>query len=365
MAEQAHERRTHMEAEIVSQPHVWKKALSAVASDQQLQEICEHVPADADWLFIGCGSSYYIAQAAAAMFVFLGLHARAVPASDLLLYPSLVLDHRNRPQVPVLISRSGKTSEILQAGELLERKRGIRTIGITCSPGQPLEKISSFILKTLAADEQSTVMTRSFTSMLLGLQLLGAKVAHNRGLGAALEALPDQMEPVLPRVHSAIRDFVRERHFADYVVLAQGPLMGVAQECALKITESSVSYAQCFHTLEFRHGPKSIVSRDVLCVLLLSDAGYDAELEMLKEIKDLGGSALAVANRLDARAKKAADLSIELGLSVPEVARFAAYVTCGQLLGLHTGLQKGLNPDEPRNLSRVVVLNSTIQEPRA
>lgn len=351
----------HMRSEILSQPQVWHQALKTVAANPRLEEICEQVTSDAEWLFIGCGSSYYIAQAAAATFNFLGLQARAIPASDLLLYSSLVLDHRGRPQVPVLISRSGRTSEILQAGELLEKERDIRTIGITCSANQPLEKLARFTFSILAADEQSTVMTRSFTSMLLALQYFGARLARNAALRAALETLPTGMAAAPEQMDREIRTFVNERQFSDYVFLAQGPLVGIANECTLKVMESSSSYAQSFRTLEFRHGPKSIVGREVLTAFLLSEDGYDAEVEMLEEVKELGGTTLAIiGDRLDGRAKKAADLHIELALSVPEIARLVAYAPAGQLLGLYTGLKKGLNPDEPRNLSRVVVLNSAV-----
>lgn len=350
----------HMRAEILSQPEVWEQALKAVAANPRIEEICEQVTSEAEWLFIGCGSSYYIAQAAAATFTFLGLHARAVPASDLLLYTTLVLEYRGRPQVPVLISRSGRTSEILQAGELLEKQRGIRTIGITCSAGQPLEDLARFTVSILAADERSTVMTRSFTSMLIALQYLGTRVARNAALCEALEALPAQMAPALEHMEQKIRSFIHDQEFTDYVFLAQGPLVGIANECTLKVMESSSSYAQSFRTLEFRHGPKSIVSREVLIGFLLSEDGADAEIEMLEEVKELGGRTLAVGNRLEARVKKVADLPIELALTVPEIARLTAYVLAGQLLGLHVGLKKGLNPDEPRNLSRVVILNSAV-----
>ena len=257
-----------MRAEILSQPEVWQHALKAVGSNPQLEEIAGSVPAEAEWLLIGCGSSYYIAQVAAATFTHLGLHARAVPASDLLLYPALVLEHRGRPQVPVLISRSGRTSEILQAGELLEKQRGIRTIGITCSQGQPLEKAAHTTLTILAADEQSTVMTRSFTSMLLGLQYLGARVARNTAISKALESLAAQMAGP-KQIEQTLAKFVREHDFSNYVFLGQGPLAGIANECTLKVMESSSSYAQSFRTLEFRHGPKSIVSPDVLTAFLL------------------------------------------------------------------------------------------------
>ena len=71
-----------------------------------------------------------------------------------------------------------------------------------------------------------------------------------------------------------IQQFVAQHDFADYVCLGQGPFYGLACEYALKVTEMSVSYAQSFHTLEFRHGPKSIVSPQTLLIFLLSEAGY-------------------------------------------------------------------------------------------
>ena len=78
---------------------------------------------------------------------------------------------------------------------------------------------------------------------------------------------------------------------------------------------------------------------------------------MLIEMKKLRSPALIVANVVDTRARKAADFSIELGLDTPEYARVAAYTIWGQLVGVYTGLKKGLNPDSPKNLTRAVILD--------
>jgi glucosamine--fructose-6-phosphate aminotransferase (isomerizing) len=112
-----------------------------------------------------------------------------------------------------------------------------------------------------------------------------------------------------------------------------------------------------FHSLEFRHGPKSIVRPETLITFLISESSYAVELELLEEMKKLGAATMVIANRLDARAENAADFAIELGLRVPEYARPAAYTIWGQLYGLYNGIKKGLNPDTPRNLTRVVVLD--------
>ena len=109
--------------------------------------------------------------------------------------------------------------------------------------------------------------------------------------------------------------------FADYVFLGQGPFYGVANEAMLKVKEMSCSYAQCFHTLEFRHGPKSIVSPETLVTFLLSETGYEAGREVLGEVKGLGGVTLAITNCADALARRSADFLVELNLDVPEYAR--------------------------------------------
>ena len=119
----------------------------------------------------------------------------------------------------------------------------------------------------------------------------------------------------------------------------------------------SISYAQNFHTLEFRHGPKSVVSEKTLIGFLLSETSYAEELSVLEEVKRLGGTTLVVTNHADARTRAAADLLFDLDSDVPEVARVPLFLLPGQLMGLYTGLKKGFDPDAPRNLSRVVVLD--------
>ena len=343
--------------EILSQPRCWRDCLSALETDGQLERIQEQIAPEAEWLFIGCGSSYYIAQAAAASWTALtGRHARAIPASELLLFPDLILTDPSLCQ-PVLISRSGYTSEVLRAADYLERKKNVRTLAISCVTDQPLEKITTATLYLLHADEKSTVMTRSFTSMLLGLQALAASVAQNQNFTLALRRLPGPAQAALDHMNPRIRDFVGSMEFEDYVFLAQGPLVGLAAEAQLKVKEMSCSYAQAYHTLEFRHGPKAIVSPKTLLTFLLSERAYEAELEVLQETKELGATTAVVTNVADPRARDSADLLLELNLDVPEFARLAAYAFAGQLLGLYTGLQKGHDPDTPRNLSRVVILN--------
>jgi glutamine---fructose-6-phosphate transaminase (isomerizing) len=345
----------HTLSEIFSQPRCWSTCLAKLQASAEFHSAVEMSRATADWIFVGCGTSYYLSQAAASTFNYFNLPARAVPASDLLLYPALTL-HPERDYIPVVISRSGRTSEAIRAAQMLEKDRNLRTIAITCADGQPLEEACTVTMKLLDADEQSTVMTRSFTSMLLALQYLAATISVNNAFRDALVELPHQVEPLLTTMAERLRHFADSRSFSDFVFLAQGPLFGIASECMLKITESSCSYAQVFHSLEFRHGPKSIASPETLIVFLMSETSYAAEIELLEEMTALGAPSIVIANHVDKKAQSLSDLAIELRLQSPEFARSAAFVICGQLYGVYYGLKKGLNPDSPKNLSRVVEL---------
>jgi len=342
-------------AEILSEPATWESCLETLEQSGELQSLNEKLPRNIEWVFVGCGSSFYLAQAAAASWSILtGEKSRALPASEITLFPQLFLGMCQ----PVLITRSGYTSEVLQAAEYLETKLHLQTLAITCSTGTPVEKIASHYIKLTAADEKSTVMTRSFTSMLITLQSLAAIRGKRGEFLEALGRLPDQVAGRLNTIHSTIKSLAESRTFAHYVFLGQGPFFGIAQECMLKVKEMSCSYAQCFHTLEFRHGPKAIVSPETLVTFIISETGFAAEVQVLEEIKKLGGTTLAISNVCDSPIRRSADYSVELSLDVPETARAAASVIPGQLLGFYTGIKKGLNPDEPRNLSRVVMLET-------
>ncbi len=345
----------HTIAEILSEPATWRSCLEFTENSPTVQSLNEKLPGNVEWAFIGCGSSFYLAQAAAASWTILtGEKSRAFPASEITLYPQLF----PVPCQPVLITRSGHTSEILQAAEYLETSLNLRTLAITCGTDTPIQKIASHCISLPFADEKSTVMTRSFTSMLLTLQSLAAIRGDRRGFLDQLRDLPDEVAERIGAIHSTIKSLVNTRNFADYVFLGQGPFFGIAQESMLKVKEMSCSYAQCFHTLEFRHGPKAIVSPETLITFIISESGFDAEAAVLEEIKKLGGTTLVVSNAGNSTIARAADYFVELSLDVPETARAAACVIPGQLLGFCTGMKKGLNPDEPRNLSRVVMLEA-------
>jgi len=82
---------SHTLSEILSQPQTWRQCLAKLSTSAELQAATRMARGGAEWTFVGCGTSYYLAVAAASAFNALGLAARAIPASEVLLYPWLAL----------------------------------------------------------------------------------------------------------------------------------------------------------------------------------------------------------------------------------------------------------------------------------
>ncbi len=348
---------SHTWKEILSQPAVWRAVIAEISASPLIGKILEESTGKREWIFIGCGTSFYLAECAATSWTLLtGMPARAIPASEVLLFPKLLQAEGENIQA-VIISRSGHTSEAVRAAKVLRDELRIPTVGITCAQSSDLERACGRTIVLRAADEQSTVMSRSFTSMLLSLQVLAARRAGNGQFVADLQAMSRVFESSLLNVTTKIEAFAAEHSFADYIFLGQGPFHGIAREAALKVMEMSCSYSQFFHALEFRHGPKAIVSSATCLTFFLSDTAQKAEVEVLSEMKALGGVIIAICNHANTAIRESSDLVIEVNAGERELTLLAPYIVPCQLLGFFTGLSKGLNPDQPKNLTRVVVLD--------
>lgn len=343
--------------EIVSQSDVWQTVLHDLKQNKSAESILRTNNQKASWLFVGCGTSFYLADAAATSWTLLtGEPARAVPGSEILLYPALTRSEAANLRA-VVISRSGHTSEAIRSAQVLRKDMQIPTIGITCAEKSELEAECDSTLVLKAADEKSMVMTRSFTSMLISLQWLAATRAGNAMFCDSLEVMAAEFAARIPSLAEQMELFVDSHSFEDYVFLGQGPFHGLAREAALKVMEMSCSYSQSFHTLEFRHGPKAIVTPGTALTFFVSQAGQQVEVEVLEEMRELGGVTITVCNKADEAIHKASELVLELNLPGDELPRLASHIVPSQLMGFFTGIRKGLNPDQPKNLTRVVVLD--------
>ncbi len=337
--------------EITSQGQVWRAALQDFAQQSIAVRELLHKPFD-EVIFTGCGSTYYLSLAAASVWqTITGTRARAVPASELWLFPETVLS--GQETLLVAVSRSGETTETLRAMQVYQDRKGSDILGISVYPDCELVKKAPYNLVAQAAGENSVAQTRSFSSMYLLASLAACLAARKENRVGEYQSLPDQCLTILERYEPLSRQLGQDGGLNQFIFLGSSWNYGLASEVMLKMKEMSLSLSQAFHFLEFRHGPKSVAGPGTLIVGLLSDTAYDQEIKVLEEMQLLGASVLALTGQ---NRDIPADFVVELGSGLPEISRSILQLPVLQLLAYYRSMVKGLNPDQPANLEAVVRL---------
>ncbi|WP_331436715.1 SIS domain-containing protein [Gordoniibacillus kamchatkensis] len=153
---------------------------------------------------------------------------------------------------------------------------------------------------------------------------------------------------------SFVRNLVQNQTFTKYIYLGMGSFYGLALEACLKIKEMSCVWTEAFGTLEFRHGPKSIVEPGTFVCLLLSEQARDYELKVAREMQEYGAFVMLLTGR-NGEDTAFADSVFEVGGSrISDDARAVLYLPALQYMGYYTALKLGSDPDSPRNLTQVV-----------
>jgi glucosamine--fructose-6-phosphate aminotransferase (isomerizing) len=333
--------------EIVTQPQAWREALQVVRGRTPLVRVLWGRAAPERVVFTGCGSTYYLSLAAAATFQALtGVPARGVPAGELVMYPEVT--YGPDKTLLVAVSRSGETSETVEAVRTFQREERGQVMVVTNYPDSPLAQLGTVTLAVPAGQERSIAQTRSFASMYVATTALAALLAQRADLLSAMEALPEAGERLIAGYEDLARTTGSDPALDRTYWLGSGPRYGLACEVSLKMKEMTLTHSEPFHFLEFRHGPKSMVGPTALVVGLLSDRVRAHEAAVLDEMRGLGARALSLG-------EQGADIAFSCG--IPEVVRNVLYLPVLQLLAYYRARAKGLDPDKPTNLDAVVVLD--------
>ncbi|WP_375140539.1 SIS domain-containing protein [Cohnella herbarum] len=305
-------------------------------------------------VFIGSGSSYYQSQVMATTFrLWLGRSASALPSSDIFLFRDQSVA-RDRKILLVGVSRSGESSEVILALDSVKDLANWTTCGITCYESSRLGVMTPCLVSPLGK-EQSTVMTKSFSSMTFMMQ---AAIAQAAG-GSILEEMEQVLDlhgDVVKRANSFAESLAEANDFNKYIYLGMGAYYGLSQEVCLKLKEMSYVWTESYGTLEFRHGPKSVVEPGTLVCLLVSENARSYELKVAEEMKAYGAFVLLVTTAGGADTEFA-DAVFELGGGfLSDEARAVLYLPLLQYLGFYTAMKRGVDPDHPRNLTQVVTI---------
>jgi glutamine---fructose-6-phosphate transaminase (isomerizing) len=332
--------------EIISQPEAWSEALQK--TNQIAPQFRSLLAADYQQvIFTGCGSTYYLSLAAASLFQKMtGRIARAVPASELLFNSDSVLSQGKT--LLVSVSRSGSTSETVCAVEKFKEQKKGTVVAITNYGDQPLAKLADLVIEIEKGQEKSVAQTRSFASMFVAATALAMHAAGQTQLIDAMKKLPEVGATLIQKFGSTAEEIGKDLSFDRFYFLGSGARYGLACEANLKMKEMSLTHSEPFHFMEFRHGPMSMVTKSTLMVGLLSEENRLQETKVMDEMVDLGATLLTLAE---------SDARISFSSTLPAPVRNVLYLPILQLISYHRSLAKGLNPDQPSNLTAVVTLN--------
>lgn len=310
-------------------------------------------------LFTGCGSTHYLALAAAALFQqLMGIDARAYPASEIALLPDFVFLPKSRPLL-IAVSRSGETTETIEAMRVFRERTNNPVIAVTCKSSSALSLQANLSFSIDEAQETSLAQTRSFASMLIVVQGIAALIAGRRDLDT-LDHLTPIVTRLLEQYGALAKQLGEDRQIERFFFLGSGSLYGVACEGMLKMKEMSLSYSEAFHVLEFRHGPMSMVNEHTLVVGLISEEAAPQEIAVLRQMKARGARIMALSE-----AKSDPSLAdwahfVHLDSKLPGWARTVTYLPVLQLMAYYRALSNGQNPDQPANLSFVIALDKSM-----
>ncbi|MEV3908011.1 SIS domain-containing protein [Streptomyces canus] len=290
---------THVEDELTSQPECWTRAAAEAAGHAHA------LPAAGERVaIVGCGTSYFMAQAVAALREGSGQgETDAFAASE---FPQA----RSYDRV-VALTRSGTTTEVL---DLLGQLKGrTRTTALTADPATPVMAAADEVVVLDFADERSVVQTRFATTALTLLR------AH---LGLHTDA-------VVADARTALTTALPEGLVAcsQFTFLGRGWTVGLANEAGLKMREASLAWTEAYPAMEYRHGPISITTQGTATWMLGA-----APEGLAEQVRETGG--LWVPGTLDPLAE------------LVRVQRLAVAVAGA----------RGLDPDQPRHLTRSVIL---------
>ena len=284
------DRGRHTWREITTQGESWRDAIEETLArrSQLLKVVCPRRSRAApkgesrEIIFVGCGSTHYLAQFAAPFFQSVtGIPCRGLPSSELALQSDSIVSPGTTPLI-VALSRSGETSETVMAIERM-RERGCSALAISCYADTPLSRACSLTIPIPEGQEQSLAQTRSFAGMLVAVQTLAALVADDDALIAELRTLPDLASDIVARAGPLAQRTGTDERYKRITFLGSGPLLGLASEATVKMKEMSLSIAEPYHFMEFRHGPMSLLDDEHLVVALLSDRIRTYELAVLRD----------------------------------------------------------------------------------
>lgn len=308
-----------------------------------------------------CGTAYHAGVVAKYAFEKLARIKVDVDVASEFRYRDPILD---KDDIFIVISQSGETADTLSALRLA-KKEGLKVVAITNCVGSTVSREADDVIYTLAGPEIAVASTKAYTTQVLCLLLLAIKAGKLRGtlseedvsrLLSELEEIPSKIEEIL-KEQEVIQKFASQ-HFNKEKVFFIGRQFdsATALESALKLKEVSYMHSEAFAAGELKHGPIALIDNKTLVVAIASEPKlYEKIGSNMVEVKSRGATVLVITTDNSGAFEGKADEVFK----IPESnSTFASLLTIipAQLLAYYCAIQKGFDPDKPRNLAKSVTV---------
>lgn len=322
---------------------------------EKKEEIAQFFKEETEWIFLACGSSYWMSLSAARMVRFrIKTYAEAVKAGDVITNPQ-EYQYRFKKPVFVVPSRSGMTGELLDAIKLLkEYYPQAKIFSVTEYEINGVKELSDMNISISWANEKSVCQTRSFnclwTAFIVIIAICGKQTKLLLDLEKYLKKAPELYKKGELLVRKIIEDMGCPTHV---VTLGSGIQYGVVIEGAYIVIEMAEQNANYYQVMEYRHGP-IVTAKEGTLVNICSGGNRTRSLEkkMAEEIRKYGAKTVSVTCRKDMDSD---DYNISLEEEYePEIAALY-FIFVQQSLAYHIAIYQKKDPDNPGELVRYIV----------
>ena len=307
-----------------------------------LQRIC----------FVACGTSYHASLTGKYLIESLaGIPTDVILASEFK-YSANTLNDKT---LVIFISQSGETADSLKALDAANETS--RTLGIVNVAGSSITRRAQYVIQTQAGPEIGVAATKTYVAQLTAIYLFAALISKNDGLLDELDNVPAFIEESLLDVEY-IKEISKRYNFArDFFYLGRGYTYPTALEGALKLKEITYIHAAGYAAGELKHGPLALIDKNIPVVVVIPPGdNYKKTMSNLEEVKSRGAIVLAVGSADDESLKLKANDVIAINSEVNEIIAPLVYVVPLQLISYYITLEKGYDPDKPKNLAKCVTV---------
>jgi glucosamine--fructose-6-phosphate aminotransferase (isomerizing) len=308
---------------------------------------------------VACGTSYHACLATSYAFSKLAfLTTYPVIASEFIEQQGKSV---NIESTILAVSQSGETADTLAAVNWA-RQRAATILGLTNTT-----RISRVYIGQQSGPEIGVAATKTFTSQLAVMAQIALRLSKKRGkvsqdemdyLADRLQKLPDIVETIIETQEEKVKQIAKKYKDAKtFFFLGRGISTATAYEGRLKLMEIAYVPAIAFPAGESKHGPISLIEPGFPVVFICpKDETHKTLIGNIMEMKARGASIIAVVEEGDQEIENLADDYVEVPKGIPDLLSPIPFVIQLQLLAYYMAIERGFNPDTPRNLAKSVTV---------